>query len=210
MEVAERNGLIYQPAYAREIAFEKFLISEWILAEKKSNNRYLQNLSNRISDKILNASNAYKQELESLGAPKVIGTKIPPLSSLIFNEAKRTGSWSEAIDIVRNSKGALAFRTWIKDVSESLENGNIEARHELEEVDNFMTLWSKEPNEGVKYISRIIKIAQVIPYMKLEPAISINLKDPVIHQKEYLVFMSGMVKSNLMPIKIEQLFKIKM
>lgn len=192
INVAKQHGLPYRPAYSREKAFSKYLDSEWNHIDSTSKNH---DLTNNILDNIANAQDNYKSELENLGAPKFIGAKIPPLATLVLNEAIKTQSWSEAINTIRVSKGAEAFRAWLREVVDCLSDGDVKARRELEKAGNFLKNWTIDPDEGVKYKMRGIKVAQVNKY--LEPGINIAFRDPVIFQQQHIVFMSELFKSNI-------------
>lgn len=208
IEVARMNNLPYKPAFARERAFDRYLKREWVAAEEKWKGQNYQQLSTNILENIQSVSDQYKKELEELGAPAFVEAELPPLASLIFQTASKVGSWSEAIYLVRDSNGAKAFRSWIKEITECLEAGDIKARRELEQAAHFMKGWSSNPNEGIKYKSRSIKLSLLDNY--LETGIRLPIKDPVLYQRRHLVFLSGLVKAKITPIDKDQFLKIEL
>lgn len=193
ISVASAVGLAYRPAVSRERVFASIIPSADSRTEQRRD--YEAEISSGLLSRVLTSAQTYADHVQSLGGPTLITADLPPLASLVVAEAKRTGTWSEAIHNLRHSKAVGAFRGWLSDVVGCFETGDGKGVRLLKRANRFIDGWGSDPDEGLKYVTRTIGIGNFHSTMNF--SLKYRFRDPVLMVPSHLVFLSKVFKSTV-------------
>lgn len=213
ISLSEKLGLSYRPSISRERVFNKTY-------EKKPKSEINADaVSSAVMQKLFENASIYAENIKRLGGPQLIIATLPPITNMVIHTAKKTGSWSDAIELLRGSQSVRAFQNWCNDVADSIQNGNARAIKKLRTLSTFLEGWRVDPDEGVYHsavkigISSLPKIP-VLPMIEmpeLEISKELSFELPVLWRPYHLLFLNQVYKTTIQPeIDLSSLSKIKL
>jgi hypothetical protein len=213
LELSNKLETAYHPSISRAVVLGRVFDKDGGIVNSP------ENIADKTFAYMVEFASEYTENIKKLGGPQLIMAKLPPIVNLIIKEAKKCGSWSEAIAKYRNSRGVNSFRNWCVDVAESLNEGDGRALKKYKKLNDFLTGWTNDPDERIKYRTIEIGIGQLpkivgfpnieLPDMELSAKIKINL--PMIWRPSYFLFLNRVFKATITPkFSLEGMKNIKM
>lgn len=152
-------------------------------------------LASGLLRRVVESATRYSERVQSLGGPRMVIAELPPIAALVVSEAKRVGTWSEALNNLRDSKAARAFRVWIQDVIGCLRENDGREVLLLEEANRFIDGWGSNPDEGLRYVTRSIGVGRF--HSTLDFALKYQFRDPILKAPTHLLFLSQAFRTSV-------------
>lgn len=180
--LANHLGSTYSPSSYRNSLLEGVLPTQEISGTKAQ-------LESKLLNNVFNAASRYARNVEGESGIKLIVAELPPISSLVIDQAVKCGSWTEAIFNIRQMQTAHRFRIWSSEVTECLQNSDTNALLKLAKLNNFIKGWGNNETGGLTFKLRF-KVGAILPFFKIPVDTEVALDIKNLFPKKHIVFLN--------------------
>lgn len=154
-------------------------------------------LETKLLNNVVLSAQRYANNVEKESGIKMVIAELPPISSMVINKAIKCGSWSEAIQEIKDKRTAYHFREWAAEVAENLESGNNRALARLKKVNNFINGWGDDEMQGLQFKLKfgLGAIFNTVGLQISTPDLGITIPHPF--PRKHIVFLNDAFQSLL-------------
>jgi hypothetical protein len=180
--LANHLGSTYSPSSYRNSLLQGIYPTHQITGTKSQ-------LESKLLNNVFAAASTYARNVENESGVKLIVAELPPISSLVIDQAIKCGSWTEAIFNIRQFQTAQSFRMWASEVTECLQRSDTNALLKLAKVNNFIKGWGNNETGGLT-LKLKFKVGAILPFFKipLDTEVAVYIDNPF--PKKHIIFLN--------------------